>query len=365
MRFGVDASVWSTPRGNGRAVRNAVGRLTALFPEDEWTLYVAEDTDSDTLPDGATVHRLRDGRTWALRARGLDAFLSPTVASWFPVFGARTVVGIHDATAMTHGNDVFPSARDRFAYRLKQRLALRSADRLFTITDAARGQIAGHLGVDESAIAVVRWAADPLFEPRSSDAVADALASIGLPGTARPIVTAALTSPHKDPVTLVRAYASLRADGVPPLVMAGAPHRSDLAALTSARNAAVELGVADSVLFPGNVSDEVLAGLFTAATAVVLPSLSEGFGLIAVEAGSCGAAVVLSDIGAHRETMADAGVFFPPGDHEALAIELNRLLSDPVEAGEVARRCEAASARFSWDEAARRLRDLLGEAARG
>src|SRR5581483_8171187 len=105
-------------------------------------------------------------------------------------------------------------------------------------------------------------------------------------------------SPHKDIPTLLEAYALVRKDGnAPRLVIAGAldadPYHS---AADAVRERIGALGIADGVLLTGYVTDDVLACLYSAASAVALPSLAEGFGLPAVEAAACGAAVVLSDI---------------------------------------------------------------------
>jgi glycosyltransferase involved in cell wall biosynthesis len=115
------------------------------------------------------------------------------------------------------------------------------------------------------------------------------------------------------------------------------------------------------VLLPGYVDDETLAGLYSGAAAVVIPSLGEGFGLPAVEAAACGAPLVLSDLPAHRETMDGAALYFPPGDGRALASRLREVLSEPRDLGERARR--AVSGR-TWDPAAQRLRTLIEGAVR-
>ena len=84
----------------------------------------------------------------------------------------------------------------------------------------------------------------------------------------------------------------------------------------------------------------------------------------AVEAAAAGAPVVLSDIPAHRETLGGAAVFFPPGDAQALAAELERLSRDEAlrrRAGSAARERVAG---LSWDAAATALRAVLREAGR-
>lgn len=87
------------------------------------------------------------------------------------------------------------------------------------------------------------------------------------------------------------------------------------------------------------------------------PSLTEGFGLPPAEAMMCGAAVVLTDVGGHRQ-FASPGEncrMVPPGDHEAMAREIVALLGDPSERIRLALAGAETMSRFSWE----RSTDLL------
>jgi glycosyltransferase involved in cell wall biosynthesis len=104
--------------------------------------------------------------------------------------------------------------------------------------------------------------------------------------------------------------------------------------------------------------------MYSGATAVVLPSILETFGLCAVEAAACGAPVIASEIEAHRGTLGDAGLFFEPGDDAALRARLEQVLG----AGQDSRRrlgerCRTAASRFSWDQTARSIHRLIDEVA--
>lgn len=125
------------------------------------------------------------------------------------------------------------------------------------------------------------------------------------------------------------------------------------------------LGLGDDVVLPGFVSDDVLACLYSGAATVALPSLAEGFGLPAVEAAACGAPVVLSDIPAHRETLGEDALFFPPRDAALLAERIEHLLGSDMLRRSLAERGHHRVARYTWDAAATTLRTILHEAARG
>jgi glycosyltransferase involved in cell wall biosynthesis len=122
--------------------------------------------------------------------------------------------------------------------------------------------------------------------------------------------------PRKDVPTLVAAFARV-ADRHPDalLVLAGGAGWGAAAV----EGAIASSGAADRVLRTGYVDDEVVPPLLRRATAVVYPSLYEGFGLPALEALACGAPLVTSSGTAMEEVAGGAAVLVSPGDVAALA----------------------------------------------
>lgn len=109
-----------------------------------------------------------------------------------------------------------------------------------------------------------------------------------------------------------------------------------------------------AVLFHGLVVGEELARAYNRAYAVVAPSVwHEPLGMVALEAMTCGRAVVASATGGLGEIVAGTGLTFPPGDADALASRLIELREDPL----LRRRCEerglSFSKRFSVEEIGR------------
>jgi glycosyltransferase involved in cell wall biosynthesis len=363
-----------------------VRSLVAAHPEASWTLYADEASAAAIdLPGSASVRavRQRTAPTEALatgssrsladvvrmvravRRGDVDVFLSPSVYSYFPVIGVPSVVGLHDANAMTHPRLVLPSRRDRTMWRAKQALAVRRAARLFTVSNASQRAISDHLGVAAETIAVVPEAPDPAFAPQPAEDVEATCRQLDLSRQGGYLVFAAGISPHKGLSSLIEAYSLLRARAgeVPPLVVAGSLRGPYASPADSVRGEIEARRLGDAVRLPGFVSDRDLACLYAGATAAIVPSLSEGFGLPAVEAAACGAPVVLSDIGPHREALGDAALYFPPGDAPALSERLARLLGAPGEREGLGERARAAASLLTWDETARLLHRLLAEAA--
>jgi glycosyltransferase involved in cell wall biosynthesis len=388
VRIGVDATSWLNRRGFGRFARNAVTRLVELDGDTHYVLYIdAESAVEATLPRRAEITRLTLSRRPAdaasadssrpladllrqsLRVRRdrLDAFLFPSVYTYFPVFGVPTVVGLHDATGETHPGLTFPSTRSRLFWRAKQRLALTQATRLFTVSESARAELGRALRIPAERLPVVFEAPDPAFHRRRDGDVARALREVGLDARSQPLLYSGGISPHKNVQTLLDAYAALAGAGteVPPLVIVGDLETEVyVSAAGSIRRRIADLGLGERVVLPGFVPDETLAGLYSAATAVVIPSLAEGFGLPAVEAAACGAPVVLSDIPAHRETLGEDALFFPPRDAGVLAERIQQLLASDWLRRSLAERSRKRVARYSWEASAGALRELLHGAAR-
>jgi glycosyltransferase involved in cell wall biosynthesis len=122
-----------------------------------------------------------------------------------------------------------------------------------------------------------------------------------------------------------------------------------------------ELGIEDRVTLTGRVEKDELLSLYNSAQVFVSPSLYEGFGLPAAEAMACGAPLLATTAGAFPEVVEDgvSGLLVPPGDAQALADAIERLLDDSVlraQLGQEARK--RIVERFSWRQTGVRTLEL-------
>ncbi|HEX7976007.1 MAG TPA: glycosyltransferase, partial [Anaerolineales bacterium] len=104
-----------------------------------------------------------------------------------------------------------------------------------------------------------------------------------------------------------------------------------------------------------------LPGLYNLACAFVFPSRYEGFGLPPLEAMACGAPVVSSNASSLPEVVGQAGLLVPPGQPEALAQALARLLGDPALQAELRTRGLSRARLFTWEAAARGVLEVYRE----
>jgi glycosyltransferase involved in cell wall biosynthesis len=384
VRIAVDACCWSNRRGFGRFTRELVSHLVREGPQHEFTLVVDASTASlAQFPSRARVEVVhtteqptqaasaqgarspRDLWRMSRAASGLrcDLFFFPAVYSFYPLLRrVPTVVTFHDAIAENHPGLIFPGWRSRLFWNAKCWLAMRQADRVMTVSESARAEIAAAFSYPASRIHVVTEGPgegfSPLDDPASVREVRD---RYRLPEGPLILYVGGI-SPHKNLQGLLQARA--RIDRRCHVVIVGdyeddAFHGcyEELVALRS------RLGLEQAVTFTGFVPNADLVALYNAATLLVLPSVDEGFGLPVVEAMACGLPVAASRRGSLPEVLGPAGLFFDPEDSSEMAATIVRLLDDParreVLRAEGLRRARA----FSWEEAARSALRLFDEMA--
>jgi len=136
---------------------------------------------------------------------------------------------------------------------------------------------------------------------------------------------AATIEPRKDVPTLIRAFASI-ADELPDLTLVIAGR--DGWATRPVRDAAAASGHTTRIMRMGWMADDILPAFFRRAEAVAYPSLEEGFGLPALEALACGAALVTTTGSAMEEVVDAAALLVAPRDTRALAESLLRVCTD-------------------------------------
>ena len=164
----------------------------------------------------------------------------------------------------------------------------------------------------------------------------------------------AQTWPHKNHLRLLDALALLRDRiGEPVPVVCPGRQSGDFAAI---EGRARELGLAESVCFPGFVGSLEIRGLYELARGLVFPSLFEGWGLPICEAFSAGLPVAASTATSLPDLVGDAALLFDPGSAEQIAAAIERLWTEPELRRDLAERGRERGARFSFDHTARLFR---------
>jgi glycosyltransferase involved in cell wall biosynthesis len=164
----------------------------------------------------------------------------------------------------------------------------------------------------------------------------------------------AQTWPHKNHARLLEALALIRErDGIEvPLICPG----RQTADYPGTRELVGRLGLERTVAFPGYVSPLELRSLYELATALVFPSLFEGWGLPICEAFDAGLPVTCSTATGLPDVVGDAGLMFDPEDVEQIAGDIVRLWRDPELRSRLRERGSQRAAELNFDRTARLFR---------
>jgi len=135
------------------------------------------------------------------------------------------------------------------------------------------------------------------------------------------------------------------------VVVCGGPSGSGLEHPHALQELAVSLGVSDLVRFVPPVDRVRLADWYRAADLCVVPSYSESFGLVAVEAQACGTPVVAARVGGLPTAVADgvSGVLVDGHDPDVWAATLCRAVADPLVLQRMSQAAVGHAAGFGWD----------------
>ena len=201
------------------------------------------------------------------------------------------------------------------------------------------------------------------FTPGESRSAAREL--VGLPHDALVVSFVGRIQPHKGPEVLIRATSELVKHS--PLlrhklvvnVMGGASGAST-DEVDRLKELTTWLGIDDVVRFEPPVARQDLAQWYRAADLVVVPSYSESFGLVALEAQACGTPVVATAVGGLRTAVADgiSGVLVDGHDPKAWSSVIVRLLQEPQRRVLLSMGAIEHASHFGWDATARGTLDI-------
>jgi glycosyltransferase involved in cell wall biosynthesis len=289
-------------------------------------------------PPATLSHRA--GHAWEqliLPARARKARLLLNPANLAPLAFPRNAVVIHDAAALRHPGWYSP------LYAGWQRAILpaiaKRARIVITVSEFSRQELRELLDVEAH---VVPGGVDHRFHPEADPEPARAALDLTRPY----VLTVASRTARKNLASLDATCRALGNEGMD-LVAAGGDRPQFQG----------EPGTGPRPL--GHVPDAHLPGLYAGASAFVLPSWHEGFGLTCLEAMACGVPVVAAKAGALPETCGDAARYADPFDPDHIADQVLQAIGDDALAAKGRRR----AAQFTWERTTAELHALLTSAA--
>jgi len=188
---------------------------------------------------------------------------------------------------------------------------------------------------------------------------------VGLPQDAMVVSFVGRIQPHKGPEVLIRATSELVKHS--PLLrhklvvnIMGGASGANTDEVDRLKELSTWLGIDDVVRFEPPVARKDLAQWYRAADLVVVPSYSESFGLVALEAQACGTPVVATAVGGLRTAVADgiSGVLVDGHDPKAWSSVIVRLLQEPQRRVLLSMGAIEHASHFGWDATARGTLDI-------
>jgi D-inositol-3-phosphate glycosyltransferase len=241
-----------------------------------------------------------------------------------------------------------------------------SADRLVANTAEEAHQLTGLYGAEPARIRTINPGVDlSVFRPGHQQRARQRL---GLPARGHVVVFAGRVQPLKAPDVVLRAVASL-ARSSPDLAAGltvafiGGPSGTGRADPDQLTELSAELGIAHLVRLAPPCPQPELADWYRAASVVMVPSYSESFGLVAVEAQACGTPVIAASVGGLRTAVRDgvSGILVDGHDPAAYARVLRGVLASPRLRDRLARGAVAHAAGFGWERTVDELLDTYAE----
>jgi glycosyltransferase involved in cell wall biosynthesis len=308
MRLGIDAiNVRADERGMGRYVRRVM-RALAQTPDVEITLLVRDPRAHATYRDIIGEHIVVAPLRHAWRHNAFDVVWYPWNGVRFPS-RAPALVTINDDFAFRYPARGFV-ARAREQRPIRR--AVRRADALATISAWSRDELAKRFRRDPAGITILPLAPDPFFTPEAEETP-----------LAEPFVLAVGGGEHRKNLPfLIDAVAHAFPEGDIGLAIVGS--------IDAATYRALERTTLPFATYT-RCDDAMLRRLYRTARVVAVPSLAEGFGLVAVEAMACGAPVLAARTSALIEAVGDAGILAGADDRAGWIAALRALVYDDAE----------------------------------
>ncbi|HAB99921.1 MAG TPA: glycosyltransferase family 1 protein [Parachlamydiales bacterium] len=292
-----------------------------------------------TLP----IYSVREQIYYPWKIPDCDVFWSPHYnAPLLPIRAKKRIATIHDICHLA-----FPlSPFKRSISRLLLQNACRKSDEIVTVSAFSQSEIETHLHVKPKKVHVIYPGVDlQKFSPKNKIEQAPFFLFVGN------------IKAHKNLTVLLNAFNRLHLKDHR-LIIAG--KKGGLRSFDREIEKQIEQSpLKKQIELLGEVSDSQLQTLYASASALIFPSLYEGFGLPPLEAMASGCPVIASNAASIPEVCQDAALYFPPRSPEDLAEKMQQALFDSSLRSKLIQKGFVRSALFSWENTAQKYKTLF------
>jgi len=286
----------------------------------------------------------------------VDLFHTPAFASPF-LKPAKVIMTVHDLIGMLFHNQ--KGLASTFYWGKWLPLTASRADAVIACSESTKRDLVKKLQIPEKRITVAYPAGREEFGPHMPEEILSRVKrQNGVSNTF--FLFVGTIEPRKNLERIVRVFLSLKLKKFLPaeckLVVVGA---ADFAGGKVYKKIVSKADYCwNSIVFPGYVSDSDLNALYCSATALIFPSLYEGFGIPVVEAMMCGCPVITSSTSSLPEVGGDAALLINPQEDSELAEAILKVYLKPELRDQMRRRGFEQAKRFSWHQTAKITMDV-------
>jgi len=354
----IDARLVTTRNsGDTSYWRGLIGGLMELAEPDTRFLLFSNVDRPEMIPESGQFEwiKIRAKRSvwWSLvqfplRARNMGASAIHTQYSLSPLVGHRGVTTIHDVSPLI--NPDWFSAVDSARFARQMPISAKIAQRIITVSETSKSEILERLTPAAGKVRVTYNGPSQWLKPLERDAARRQLVDrLGLSG---PYVFTLGTRWKRKNTGLAVAAAELLSESLPHRLVVTGKAYGDETEEPGRRS-----------VWTGYLEDDLIAALYSAADAYLLPSLHEGFGIPLLEAFASGCPVLCSRGGALPEIAADAAEVVPDFSPQTWADRLTSVLTDPSKVIGMRQRGFRRLQDFSWSRTAAETLAIYREVA--
>lgn len=353
MRVAIDARGinWYKGTGIGTYTENILKHLLNIDKDNIYHLYWSGDDYDKYIQKNTRIIMASKKHQkffeqyyfpYNLHKENIDLFHIPQNGIGLKGEGAsRYVVTIHDLIPYIMPETVGRGYLNRFLKDMPY--IMEKASGILTVSEYSKKDIMKFFGVEEDKIYVTPLAANDNFKPLDKELCKNKLnESFNI--NENFILYVGGFSTRKNVKTLINSFYSSNLCKDFLLVLPGSVKDEGIKLVDYTKT----LGISDRVKFLGFCSEETLSLLYNCCSVFVYPSLYEGFGLPPLEAMSCGAPVIVSNLTSIPEVVSDNGIIINPYDEADLNKALIKVLSHSNFRAELSKKSLIRSQDFSW-----------------
>lgn len=342
-RIGIDVRM-AQHSGIGRYIRGFTSHLNFSHPNHQY-LFIGRPEFQQTYYSkrnfvalDAPIYSLSEQTLLPGKAKHCQALHVPHYN--VPIlWRKKLIVTIHDLIHLEFAQDLSPAAR--VYSRLMLPLAIKKADAVICVSHKTKQDLIEKLGASEHKITVIHHGVDPIFQPLQKKTGEPYFLYVGL------------MKSHKNLGVLLNAFVQLRKKSGRDiqLKIVGKPDQKQKIVRQWLNLISNEPNI--SVIT--DVNDQELQGLYAHATALVFPSLYEGFGFPILEAMASRTPVIAAQASSIPEVAGNAALYFDPRSEAELVGCLEKILSDSTMRNQLIQNGTERIKQFTWQKAASQL----------